>query len=96
MTDAPRVWHVNDPACPPDAVYCGRAAPSRGFAASPYANPFRVRGAPQKRTRREAIELFCEKVLPLLDVSPLRGKHLKCWCAPAPCHCDAILRKANA
>lgn len=93
MVPEPKVWHVNDPNCPPDAVYCGRPAPRLGLVGSPYANPYRVRG---KRTRREAIELFCENVLPLLDVSALRGKHLKCWCAPQPCHCDAILRKANA
>ena len=95
---APKVWHVHDPACPPDAVYCGRANKRLGLAASPYANPFRIRSGKLKpnRTRREAIELFCEKVLPTLDVSALRGKDLKCWCAPEPCHCDAVLLKANA
>ncbi len=29
-------------------------------------------------------------------MSRLRGKHLLCWCAPLRCHCDAILKKANA
>ena len=90
---SPKVWHVHDPACPPDAVYCGRGNRRLGLAESPYANPFRIRG---ERTRREAIELFCEHTLPKLDLTPLRGKHLKCWCAPEPCHCDAIILKANA
>ena len=25
----------------------------------------------------------------------LRGWHLACWCAPLPCHCDELLRRAN-
>lgn len=31
-----------------------------------------------------------------LDLSPLRGKDLACWCAPgAPCHADILLELAN-
>lgn len=90
----PQVWHVNDPLCPPDAVYCGRAVRSRGFEASPYANPIRIRKG--RTSRAESIRLFCEHVLPTLDLTPLRGKDLKCWCKPAACHCDPILIKANA
>lgn len=31
-----------------------------------------------------------------LDLSPLRGKHLACWCAlGAPCHADVLLELAN-
>lgn len=30
------------------------------------------------------------------DLSPLRGKHLACWCPPgSPCHGDVLLEVAN-
>ena len=79
----PRVWNRHHP-YPPDAVYCGRG--------SPHGNPFRV-GVHGDRAK--CIRMFEELVLPHLDVSMLRGKDLLCSCAPKPCHCDPILRKAN-
>ncbi len=30
------------------------------------------------------------------DLSPLRGKHLACWCSGQPCHADVLLELANA
>jgi hypothetical protein len=38
------------------------------------------------------------KVMPTRpDLTPLRGKHLACWCRlDKPCHADALLRLANA
>ena len=31
-----------------------------------------------------------------LDLSPLRGKNLACWCKPGePCHADVLLELAN-
>lgn len=52
-------------------------------------------------THREAaeksVELFRHGVAPLLDLSPLRGRNLGCWCHPdAPCHVDVLLELANA
>jgi hypothetical protein len=33
---------------------------------------------------------------PPIDLSPLRGKNLACWCAlDAPCHADVLLELAN-
>ena len=29
------------------------------------------------------------------DLAELRGWDLACWCAPLPCHCDELLRRAN-
>lgn len=29
-------------------------------------------------------------------LKPLRGKNLVCWCAPAGCHGDVLIRMANA
>lgn len=70
---------------PSDAVYCGRG--------SPYGNPFIIG---EHGDRDKVIEKFRTEVLPNLDVEPLRGKNLLCFCAPKKCHCDYILRKANS
>jgi hypothetical protein len=31
----------------------------------------------------------------LAKLDGLAGKHLICWCAPARCHADVLLRLAN-
>ena len=67
-----------------NAIYCGRG--------SPWGNPFKIG---EHGTRDEVCDRFEREVLPTLDVTPLRGKNLICFCAPHRCHCDAILRKAN-
>lgn len=72
-------------AAPPGAVYVGRG--------TPWGNPFRVG---RDGTRSEVIERFRREVLPTLDLTPLRGKDLVCWCAPKPCHADVLLEAANA
>lgn len=42
-----------------------------------------------------AVRFACE-VLPLLDVTPLRGKNLACWCQVGrSCHGDVLLEAAN-
>ena len=42
-----------------------------------------------------ALRFACE-VAPLLDVSPLRGKNLACFCPlDHPCHADVLLELAN-
>jgi hypothetical protein len=42
-----------------------------------------------------ALRFACE-VAPLLDVSPLRGKNLACWCSlDEDCHADVLLELAN-
>ena len=81
----PRVWNKSIHRYPPDAVYCGR--PSK------WGNPFVIG---KHGDRDHVCDIFENLILPTLDVSELRGKDLVCWCAPLRCHCDAILRKANA
>lgn len=84
----PRVFNLKDKhriPIPRGAVYCGRG--------SPYGNPF-IAGT--HGSRAHVIARFTKEVLPDLDVSALRGKHLVCHCAPLPCHCDHILEKANS
>jgi hypothetical protein len=42
-----------------------------------------------------AVRFACE-VVPLWDVTPLRGKNLACFCAlDAMCHADVLLCEAN-
>ncbi|MBK5248121.1 MAG: DUF4326 domain-containing protein [Actinomycetales bacterium] len=43
-----------------------------------------------------AVTMFERTVLPTLDLEPLVGLDVLCWCAlDAPCHGDPILRAAN-
>jgi hypothetical protein len=69
---------------PKDAVYVGRG--------SEWGNPF-VIGT--HGTRGEVIRRFCEEVLPYLDLKPLRGKDLVCYCKPQACHADYLMKEAN-
>lgn len=84
----PKIYNLRDKyriPIPRNAVYCGRG--------TPYGNPF-IGGV--HGSRETVIRKFEEQVLPDLDVSALRGKDLVCWCVPLPCHCQSILKKANA
>lgn len=87
----PKVHNKHHRTAPPDAVYVGRG--------SPYGNPFShmsgTNATHQVSSRAEAIQRFEDEVLPTLDVSALRGKHLVCFCKPQACHGDSILKKAN-
>ena len=81
----PRVWNkIEGKRIPKDAVYVGR--PSK------WGNPFVIG---RHGTRNDVCDRFEREVLPNLDVSELRGKHLVCYCAPLRCHADALLKKAN-
>lgn len=80
----PRVWNKYDPKCPHGAVYVGRG--------SPWGNPFRISFA---QSREQVIERFRCEQLPKLDVRPLIGKDLICYCAPKPCHADLLLEAAR-
>lgn len=69
----------------PNAVYIGRG--------SPWGNPFII-GVDGDRD--DVCDLFEKLTLPHLDLEPLRGKDLVCFCAPNRCHGDSILRKLAA
>ena len=79
----PRVYNKYTGA-PHDAVYVGRG--------SRWGNPFRISFA---QSREQVIERFRCEVLPTLDVRPLIGKSLVCYCAPKPCHADLLLEAAR-
>ncbi len=74
-----------------EAIYCGRG--------SPWGNPYVI---DKDGTRDEVCDKFDLNILPTLDVRVLKGANLICFCKhpgdknPLRCHCDGILRKANA
>ena len=80
------------------AVNCAR--PSK------FGNPFVVGSwlAGAKIDRRGAVKLFRQLLKPgslmFKDAqTELRGKNLACWCkndGQTPCHCDVLLKIANA
>lgn len=74
---------------PPDAIYIGRGSPW----GNPYSHKEGTKALYKVRTRTEAIRMFEQNVLPHLDLEPLRGKDLVCFCKPKNCHGDSILRQ---
>jgi hypothetical protein len=81
---APLVYNKHHGDAPAEAIYIGRG--------SPWGNRFVIG---QHGDRDQVCNRFeCEQ-LPDLDVTPLTGKSLVCFCAPHRCHGDPILLKAN-
>ena len=84
----PKVHNKYHNTAPPDAVYIGRG--------SPYGNPYIIG---KDGTREEVIEKFEKNILPKLDLRPLIGRDLVCFCKPKPCHGDptlaAVLKLSN-
>ena len=69
---------------PPNTIYVGR--PTR------WGNPFDLSDGSNFYV---ASRFACE-IAPLLDVTPLRGKNLACWCKIGDsCHADLLLKLAN-
>jgi hypothetical protein len=59
--------------------------------ASKFQNPFTIK---EEGGRQNCIDRFSDYLQKHeVDVTELCGKTLGCWCAPEPCHGDAILRK---
>lgn len=86
----PRVLNKSKHGIPANAVFVGR--PSK------YGNPFHIG---RDGTRDEVIAKFKDMVvgddtLIRSIIYELRGKDLVCFCAPAKCHADVLLRIANA
>jgi hypothetical protein len=72
----------------PDSVYVGRP--------SIWGNPFVIG---RDGTRDEVIMKYetwlVQQPTLLAKLDRLTGKHLICWCGPARCHADVLLRLAN-
>lgn len=79
--NTPKVHNKYARTAPPGAVYIGRG--------SPWGNPYAIGPG---RTRDAVCDMFEQLVLPTLNLEPLRGKDLVCFCAPKRCHGDSILR----
>jgi Domain of unknown function (DUF4326) len=77
-------------------VYIGRPAPRCGLAGSKWANPFIIG---QDGGRDEVIAKYEHwlRTQPELmaALGELRGKVLGCWCPPAPCHGEVLVRLAS-
>lgn len=89
-TTPPQVFNKHHRNAPDTAVYIGRG--------SPYGNPFKIG---ENGTREDVIALFEEYLMGSPDLlrrvkEELRDKDLVCFCKPAGCHGDVILRAANA
>jgi hypothetical protein len=73
---------------PPGAVYIGRP--------SIWGNPFVIGKDGSRGDVIARYETWLLGNAPLVDqLHTLAGKDLVCWCAPASCHGDVLLRLAN-
>ena len=79
---------------PEGAEYIGRACNHKPWRLrrSKWHNPFRG-GTPEENLARYEQHLHDSGLIN--DIHELRGRDLACWCAPGPCHGDALLRLAN-
>jgi hypothetical protein len=71
-------------------LYCGRSLVMGGWnlRKSPFANEFHM--------SNEAYEQYIIHTPELMRMMPrLAGLCLGCWCAPAPCHTDVLVKLAN-
>lgn len=75
-----RVHNKHHKTAPSGAVYIGRG--------SPWGNPFVIG---QDGDRDEVCDRFDSEVLPHLNLNPLIGKDLVCFCKPRRCHGDSIV-----
>jgi hypothetical protein len=88
-TPGPRVWNKNDPAVPAGAVYIGR--PSK------WGNRFVIGpdGTRLEVIAKDRARILADPELVAKIKRELAGRDLVCFCAPLPCHGDAILQIAN-
>lgn len=95
----PKYENLKEWCADPANVYIGRAGvvfvdgaryPKE---ASPYANPFKVGrdGAREDVIAKYEVYL-ADRIAAGLDLSPLKGKRLGCWCKPAACHGDILTK----
>jgi len=88
--DPPKVHNKHHGTAPEDAVYIGRP--------SPWGNPFEIGKDGDRAEVIRKFELRLEKSeeLKARVRKELKGRHLVCFCKPAACHGDVLLRFANS
>ncbi len=97
-TDRPTVVHLKrkDGVVVQDCdVYIGRAMNMGGWRllASKWQNPFKLKDYPSAQVVCEKYEEYLRRSPDLMRALPeLRGKRLGCWCKPAPCHGDVLVK----
>lgn len=100
MSDPPQVLNKHWSKPLPNSVYIGR--PSKW--GNPFSHKDDTKAKYKVKTRDEAVEAFEKLINKLMENNPqlrediireLGGKNLVCWCAPARCHGDALLKIAN-
>lgn len=84
---APRV--VNKRSGEPYDVYVGRP--------TIWGNQFYISSTMTRRGALDAYREFLSRQPGVVERAQreLRGKTLACWCAPAPCHADILMKIAN-
>jgi hypothetical protein len=88
LESGPHVRNKKNGAVPPDATYCGRP--------SAFRNPFVIGEDGSRADVIRKHDAWIQTQPRLLSLArELSGKHLVCWCAPLPCHCDILRRLAN-
>ena len=83
----PSVLNIRVHGVPEGAVLCDRS--------TKWGNPFIIG---RDGTREEVIEKYDEHLYQsglAEDLHELRGRDLVCHCAPKPCHCDVLIKRAN-
>lgn len=85
----PRVHNKRAGTAPGRSVYIGRPGP--------WGNPFAIGrdGDRDQVVAKYEAWLLAQPVLVQAVRDELAGKHLVCWCKPAACHGDVLLRIAN-
>lgn len=87
--DKPRIYNKNTDFVPDDAILVDRT--------TRWGNPYRlgVDGDVDEVTRLY-VNYLLDNLLLVEDIkTTLRGKDLVCWCWPAPCHAEILLRLAG-
>lgn len=89
-SDGPKVWNKYKGGVPSDAVFIGR--PSK------WGNPYTIGldGPRDEVIEKFRIHLAESPKLIQAAKNELAGKHLLCFCKPAPCHGDILLSVANS
>lgn len=91
----PKVHNKRHCSAPAGAVYVGR--PTKW--GNPFSHQVDTLAAHKVATREQAVTAYTNWILTqpqlLQALGELRGKHLVCWCAPASCHADVLLKLAN-
>ena len=83
-----KVFNKHAVGVPAGAVYIGRG--------SKWGNPFKIGQDGDRAAVIAKHETWLRDQHDLLrSIGELRGKDLVCFCAPAPCHGDLLLRLAN-